>query len=837
MILVGPLGVGKTTLARAISTRDHRDCLWVAGTESCRHLPLGAFAHLLDIGPDPDPVTALADARAALGRRDGATLVVDDADLLDPLSEELIRTLAADARLRLLVTCSGGRTASVRALLGDGVLGSVELTAFDRDEAQQAVEAALGDPVDRVALHRMWEASEGNPLYLRHLVEGSWDAGLFHRCGGIWQLGGRPVVSAALESLLGARLRGCAADVYEVFLLSAFGGTLDVDLLGRLASPGAVAAAVSSGFLRVDGGRTARLSHPVLGVLLRAQTGVLAARAVRGRLVRALAGGGAEADPTRRAELSLDGDVEVDVATLVGAAERACALGDDALAERVSAAAFARGGGVRAGALLAQSTRWRGRAGAADALLTEFDPRRLSEPELVVWELSRVCGLYASDRVVEAYRALAALTARTTGTAARDLLVSVTVAFDFFANDLPRALELADTLVEAEHCFGPALTVVASAGGCALARAGRADRVPMLAARALGAARPAGATVVAGRIGVAEMSAVTLAGYLAGIDTVLERYTGPEVVGRPRSVTDAYIRGLAHRATGRLDRAEEEFRRAGAAAVSGEQRMWIGLCSVELAQVLGARGRAGDAAHALDRADAVHGRYLASFEPDLLLARAWVAAARGEHRRAIAAARRAAALARAGSMFGVEVVALHTSVRFGDRSAAGRLRGLARRVDGPFVRAAAAHAGALEARDGDGLDRAANEFAEMGALLGALDAAAQAALMHRRAGRTGKEMRSVATARRLAARCGGARTPALAAAESPASLTERERLVVSLVVDGLTNREIAERLTLSVRTVEGHVYRASGKLGAHDREGLVDKMSRCQASDVTPRSR
>jgi DNA-binding CsgD family transcriptional regulator len=51
-------------------------------------------------------------------------------------------------------------------------------------------------------------------------------------------------------------------------------------------------------------------------------------------------------------------------------------------------------------------------------------------------------------------------------------------------------------------------------------------------------------------------------------------------------------------------------------------------------------------------------------------------------------------------------------------------------------------------------------------------------------------------------------------------LTRREREIAHLVAEGLTNREIAERLYLSVRTVESHVYQARAKVGARSRNEL-----------------
>ncbi|GAA4488977.1 response regulator transcription factor [Rhodococcus olei] len=54
-----------------------------------------------------------------------------------------------------------------------------------------------------------------------------------------------------------------------------------------------------------------------------------------------------------------------------------------------------------------------------------------------------------------------------------------------------------------------------------------------------------------------------------------------------------------------------------------------------------------------------------------------------------------------------------------------------------------------------------------------------------------------------------------------AALTDREREVMALVAEGLSNAEIAERLVLSPATARTHVGRILLKLGARDRTQLV----------------
>ena len=142
--------------------------------------------------------------------------------------------------------------------------------------------------------------------------------------------------------------------------------------------------------------------------------------------------------------------------------------------------------------------------------------------------------------------------------------------------------------------------------------------------------------------------------------------------------------------------------------------------------------------------------------------------------------------------------------------------GAPERAVGRLTGVFAEHAEALAHDDGPALDRAARALEERGFLLFAAEAYAQAVRSHRdpSAARTSRT-RAVALARR----CQGARTPALAGLVL-GELTARQRQIVTLAAAGLSNRQIAEKLTLSIRTVGNHLYSAYARLGASDRDAL-----------------
>jgi ATP/maltotriose-dependent transcriptional regulator MalT len=314
--------------------------------------------------------------------------------------------------------------------------------------------------------------------------------------------------------------------------------------------------------------------------------------------------------------------------------------------------------------------------------------------------------------------------------------------------------------------------------------------------------------------------ALTAAGDFPAAERVGERYVAMAAgVPEADAMVEAIL-GQVQLARGALTSACSAFQDSISALSPAFPLVWVMLVGAWCAQAEGARGDKAAAAAALRRSEEAYGPQVAVFLPELELARAWERASVGQTMAAQTHAVRAAQIARQSGMYAVEMRALHTAVRFDDGSHAERLAELAETLNTPMAEAIAEHARGLADRDGDLLDAAADRFADMGTMALAADAAAQAAREHARTRQRGKEIKCSARAHRLASQH-EIRTPAVDAAASPLPITAREREIANLVASGLSNRQIADRLVVSVRTVEGHVYRIFAKLEIGDRDQLI----------------
>jgi DNA-binding CsgD family transcriptional regulator len=67
----------------------------------------------------------------------------------------------------------------------------------------------------------------------------------------------------------------------------------------------------------------------------------------------------------------------------------------------------------------------------------------------------------------------------------------------------------------------------------------------------------------------------------------------------------------------------------------------------------------------------------------------------------------------------------------------------------------------------------------------------------------------------------GAVSPATRWVRAELPLTAREREIATLISEGLSNKQIADQLELSVRSIEGYVYRTCARLGLSSRRDLA----------------
>ncbi|MGH3531240.1 MAG: LuxR C-terminal-related transcriptional regulator, partial [Mycobacterium sp.] len=467
----------------------------------------------------------------------------------------------------------------------------------------------------------------------------------------------------------------------------------------------------------------------------------------------------------------------------------------------------------------AEALGWQGRGEEAEAVLGDVDPGGEDELLTVLWGCQRAANLFfGCGRVEPARRVLANVKNRVDSEAGLGLVAAMELSFAFFSGDVATTVETGPALC-ASGLVPMATAWAAVPTAAALAGVGRFGEVRQIVDAGLEAATLSELGPQRFAIGLAEVVALTAAGDHFEAERVWERYAAM-AAGMPADAMVNAMQGLLQLARGALSSACSALRDALSAVSHNFPSPWTVLVAAWSAQAEGARGNSEAAVASLRIVEEAYGPQAAVFLPELELARAWERATAGQTTAAQTHAVRAAQIARRTGMSAVEIHALHTAVRFGDRSNTARLGELAKKLNTPLADAIAAHARGLATRDPALLDAAADRFAAMPALALAADAAAQAAREHARRGQRGKELESSTRAHWLASQ-GGVKTPAVDAAAQPLPITDREREVAMLVATGLSNREIADRLSVSVRTVDGHLYRIFAKLGIERREQLV----------------
>jgi DNA-binding CsgD family transcriptional regulator len=836
VVIAGAAGVGKTWLAREVLRRAEASgerTNWIVGTESAHALPLGAFIGSLGEAMS-DPLTnvrRVINSFVAQQRQRRVVVGVDDAHLLDGLSALVVHQLAQSGGARLVVTLRTGSEEpdAVTALWKDGLLARLDLEPLSAAATREVIETTLGGPVDARTAARFWQLTDGNTLFLRQLLNDQMAAGRMRKLGGVWMWDGDVAVSASLSDTVGRQLGRLGPRLALVVDTLSQCEPLAVDVLCDLVRRRDLAAAERMGLVSVErtGGRLmARLAHPLFGELRRASAGEMYLSAIRGRLATRLAeNGDADMQATvRRALLSLESDLDPEPELYLESARHAMTLLDLDLADRFATAA-AKAGAPGAAGVRAMNLVLLGRGEQAEAALRDMADGDL--PDAHHWATVRaanlIWNLFNPEDAAVILEGLAA-SPETPAQVAERLAVqacldAVSARCELAAENSRAALD--SVALPGFHAMMASLALIMAMGAL-----GQVDELAGVAEQTL-------------RRATTSFQASHLRFWFGAVYGRACRLTGriDEFVSTAQQLADSArdIPGLAYANLALLLGNADLVRGAVAEAVrllheavAGVERHAVttGLRPATYFALAEAHAKLGQADEANDAVAGARSCVPAGFlfmHTALSLAGGWAMAASGRLSEAAESVLEAARLARERGQPTHELACIQAAAQWGDASGAARARELAEALSLPLGNAVALHAEALLAGDGEGLLAAAAAYRGIGDRVAAADAAAQASVAFDVSQRHRRGLYGAALARELADECGGLRTPAL---RTPAGipLSGRQRDVIELVVAGLSNRQIADQLVMSVRTVEGHIYRACQRVGAQSREELASIM-------------
>lgn len=842
MLIAGLAGVGKTRLARA-ATDDAARAGWavrrIAGTATGRAVTLGAFARWAT-DTAGSPVSLARDVFAGLTADVGGKplmLFVDDAHLLDEMSALIVHQLVLQEVADVIATVRTGEPApdAVTTLWKDGLLQRLELQPLSRRESGELLAKALEANVTRECTDRMWSLSRGNVLFLHHLVEHELDSGQLALVDGLWSWQGTPSVSPSLVELVETQIGAVPDAVRDVVDLVAIAEPIDRSLLTHLTDAHAIETAEERGLIACTPATdTVFVGHPLYGEIRLGQCGPMRLRRLRGRVATAMADAGG-ADPLRLGLLWLESDLAPDVPTLAAAADISSSRLDLALAERLSRACVDASPSPATKFQLAYILYLREKGEAAEELLNSLSPQELAATGFVNGVILRAANLLWPLRNPEASRAVIDDALALGDATLEQALLTFRAIGEAMAAQPARTVQ---TMAGVDYgrldSYGRILGYAAETIGLGdLGRLAQADDRATAGYRVL-AESPQDSFQASG---LAEFHAYAClaAGRVAEASTIVEQSYehSADLPGLSQSMSIAAL-GMAALGRGDLRTAREHL--DSARHMFGDYGEVAGLFyrfRILRTEVLARLGERDAATASLQATrESRHPAYL-YVESDYLRAYAWVEAVAGRVDQAREIISQAVQFARSHGQPARELWCLQTAAQFGDTTGVSRLDVLAAELEGPRAPLAARYSRALADGDADGLDVVSRDFETMGDMLAAADAAAQASVCHSVAGSRGEAFTASARAGLLAQTCGDAVSPALSTGREPLPFTRREHEIATLLAEGLSNRAIAKAMSLSVRTVEGHIYQASIKAGMSSRaelSALVQQFNRLQVA-------
>lgn len=857
-LIVADAGMGKSALAGLVaadlesSVNVHR----IHASASLSTVPYGALAPLIPDLAAADTDSPLAVMRALLRRlfptaeegedpSSAPLVVVDDAHALDAASADLLAQLVASAKIRILVLTRSltDIPAGIPNQVWDGMLSRHALPPLTEEQVHELSCQMLGGPVLRSTSAELARISGGNPMFVVALLTETVRAGTLVNRHGVWLLQERLLPpEGRLGDLLKAQLSGLTPAEREALEIIALAEPVPAVLAFDLGLHRAVDALTEAKLVSLsdDADRLLRPMHPLYGEVVRGMVPAARSARLRQRVLQVRPAGTERPENLLRwVSWSLDCGAQVPDNQLLSAAYMANNNFDSATALRSAQAVRDPERAVSARVQAARAHYQSGNLEAAAQLLhgtteaaTDLTTVKMSVL-LQVQLLLRTSGTAAElSDAAEAWQAAVARIEQSAAGAAQNPALTADILSSRRGARLlaligqvtdgvlgPAETELPRILQEGRRADDNEAVMVANAvlGEILVAR-GQARKALVFTRDAMDIMDGTGHRFLSYYQFVLyrHLSALLWLGEWEEVRKAVQRSIGATqgALSSVGGVVD-FALGVIHLRANRPDAALTSFSTAieGLRTYDAEGLlpMAMGLAAVTAV----AEGRPALAESLLAEADSLERRGQLG---QWLMASGYRAAARAagspdpdRNRQLLELARQAEGLGLAAAEFEVRSL----SVDLGDFSALGRILKITEEFEGPQAGVMNLFARAVLDQDANELIRLATEpqgpegerLAQQ-AMREALRVAKASGdrTLHNRVQRVVSKQSGTAPVQRL--------RPGIPV------LTRRERDVAALVVRGLRNSEIAEQLFLSVRTVEGHIYRTFEKLGISRREDL-----------------
>ncbi|UYY82617.1 LuxR C-terminal-related transcriptional regulator [Arthrobacter sp. YA7-1] len=283
VFIVGDSGLGASSLLAQVGNVFGGDLAVVPihGSPSLSAVPYGVLAPFLSHLSLADISSRVAVLRSLWDHLEGirvgtgpALLLVDDAHYLDDATCAMLTELVQAGWAKIVAACvpRPGVPGPLLRLWHEGTAEWFDLEPLTAEQGHELCEALLGGIVLNSTSHGFWTEAGGNTLLLKTLVREAESSGTLVQRHGVWlKAAATPVHTVKLEAVVKLQLMRISAAGREALNLIALAEPVDETLITVVAGETAVQELVDQHLIKPGGNGlpTLRLVNPVYGEVLR----------------------------------------------------------------------------------------------------------------------------------------------------------------------------------------------------------------------------------------------------------------------------------------------------------------------------------------------------------------------------------------------------------------------------------------------------------------------------------------------------------------------------------------------------------------------------------------